>query len=155
MVDVFEIKVGDTVKFRNGQVHTVVKAKIYERDLEGNRFRRFHEIWIDLHNGRTDFTYGNSNGFYYSTGQSAWDIVEHIPNQAEEEPAVEWNYKWVHKDEEPAQYEMTMRDQFAMSALNGLLSNPQCKAFSFSFDAELVVRHSYGFADKMMKAREE
>ena len=135
MVDVFKIKVGDTVKFRNGQVHTVVEATVYEEDWERNQFRRFLEIWIDLDNGRTDFSYGNSNGSCYNVGQSAWDIVEHIPNQGEEEPA---------------QDEMTIRDQFAMSAMSGMLARDRKTPLY-----EDLARWSYNIADAMMKARKE
>ena len=87
--------------------------------------------------------------------------VEHIPNQGEEEPldyepSAEWMAKWGYpdgtiwgsKDEEPAQDEMTMRDQFAMAAMGGMLAKDRRYA---CYDD--MARWSYDIADAMMKAR--
>lgn len=47
----------------------------------------------------------------------------------------------------------TLRDQFAMSALQGILANQQCAPFSYAGDVEQSVRCAYRLADAMMKAR--
>ena len=151
MVDVFKIKKGDTVKFRNGEVHTVTEAII-----SVSKGRR--EITICIERCGKEYCYGYeiSGGLYYSDcrTESDRDIVEHVPG--EYEPSAEWMAKWGYpdgtiwgrKDEEPAQDEMTMRDQFAMSAMSGLVG----KRYSRYED---LARWSYDIADKMMKARKE
>lgn len=183
MVNVFKIKKGDTIKFRNGEVHTVVEAKTYEdygyeygEDWEK---KQFIVIWIDRNIGgrvglgnRVDFTYGNFGGSYYSTGQSAWDIVEikekennmifskkvtalgHQPRKgstslgdwrpspSQQSAAVE--------PTQPAQDEMTLRDQFAMSAMNGILIGDENW---HSTSPKELSELSYVLADEMMKAR--
>lgn len=47
----------------------------------------------------------------------------------------------------------TLRDQFAMSALQGILANQQCAPFSYEGDVEQSVRCAYRLADAMLKAR--
>lgn len=47
----------------------------------------------------------------------------------------------------------TLRDQFAMSALQGLLANQQCAPFSYEGDVEQSVRCAYRLADAMLEAR--
>ena len=47
----------------------------------------------------------------------------------------------------------TLRDQFAMSALQGLCANEQCKPFSFSCDVVGTAKLAYKMADAMMEAR--
>jgi len=55
------------------------------------------------------------------------------------------------KPTQPAQDEMTMRDQFAMAALNGLTGGPMAVDNSARVLAEL----SYLISDQMMEARKE
>ena len=56
--------------------------------------------------------------------------------------------------------EMTMRDKFAMAALNGLLLNPQIakdvvkQKFSARYNQEWHANTAYQFADEMMKRRD-
>lgn len=47
----------------------------------------------------------------------------------------------------------TLRDQFAMSALQGILANQQCTPFSYEGDVEQSVRCAYRLADAMLEAR--
>ena len=47
----------------------------------------------------------------------------------------------------------TLRDQFAMSALQGLLANQQCSPFSYSGNVEQSVICAYRLADAMLEAR--
>ena len=47
----------------------------------------------------------------------------------------------------------TLRDQFAMSALQGILANQQCAPFSYAGDVEKSVRCAYRLADAMLEAR--
>lgn len=47
----------------------------------------------------------------------------------------------------------TLRDQFAMSALQGILANQQCAPFSYAGDVEQSVRCAYHLADAMLEAR--
>lgn len=47
----------------------------------------------------------------------------------------------------------TLRDQFAMSALQGLLANQQCAPFSYEGDVKQSVRCAYRLADAMLEAR--
>lgn len=47
----------------------------------------------------------------------------------------------------------TLRDQFAMSALQGILANQQCAPFSYEGDVEQSVRCAYRLADAMLEAR--
>lgn len=47
----------------------------------------------------------------------------------------------------------TLRDQFAMSALQGILANQQCAPFSYAGDVEQSVRCAYRLADAMLEAR--
>lgn len=47
----------------------------------------------------------------------------------------------------------TLRDQFAMSALQGILANQQCAPFSYEGDIEQSVRCAYRLADAMLEAR--
>lgn len=47
----------------------------------------------------------------------------------------------------------TLRDQFAMSALQGLLANQQCSPFSYEGDVKQSVRCAYRLADTMLEAR--
>ena len=47
----------------------------------------------------------------------------------------------------------TLRDQFAMSALQGIIANQQCAPFSYAGDVEQSVRCAYRLADAMLKAR--
>jgi hypothetical protein len=48
------------------------------------------------------------------------------------------------------QEQMTLRDQFAMAALNGLVAS---NTYSTEHVAEFAARTAYAFADAMMKAR--
>lgn len=47
----------------------------------------------------------------------------------------------------------TLRDQFAMSALQGLLANPQCTPMVMSFEPDALSRRAYRLADAMLEAR--
>lgn len=47
----------------------------------------------------------------------------------------------------------TLRDQFAMSALQGLLANQQCTPMGMSFEPDGLSRHAYRLADAMLEAR--
>ena len=47
----------------------------------------------------------------------------------------------------------TLRDQFAMSALQGLLANQQCATTGMSFDPDYLSRRAYRLADAMLEAR--
>lgn len=47
----------------------------------------------------------------------------------------------------------TLRDQFAMSALQGLLANPQCTPMGMSFEPDVLSRRAYRLADAMLEAR--
>ena len=136
MINVFKIKQGDTIEFRNGEVHTVTEARVYDK---AHHAAQNIELWVERYGKEDCFTYGDSGGLYYtgySDKLSDWDIVEHIPNQGEAE--------------EPTQDEMTMRDQFAMSAMSGMLAN-NIRYASY----ENMARWSYEVADEMMKARKE
>lgn len=208
MVDVFKIKKGDTIKFRNGEVHTVTKAIKYT------------ELWVEQHGCKNCHSYGDFGGHYYSGNKPCnWDIVKHIPRKdnnmidvsnikvgdrvmirkgkwysvqdvaaselSDYSVRITFNdrdgndgnihlshytedgFYWSKKDEhghdivehipnqgeveEPTQDEMTMRDQFAMSAITGLTGGTMAANNSARVLAEL----SYLIADEMMKARKE
>lgn len=47
----------------------------------------------------------------------------------------------------------TLRDQFAMSALQGLLANQQCTPMGMSFEPDVLSRRAYRLADAMLEAR--
>ena len=47
----------------------------------------------------------------------------------------------------------TLRDQFAMSALQGLLANPQCTPMGMSFEPDALSHRAYRLADAMLEAR--
>lgn len=47
----------------------------------------------------------------------------------------------------------TLRDQFAMSALQGLLANQQCRPYGASFEPDYLSRRAYRLADAMLEAR--
>lgn len=47
----------------------------------------------------------------------------------------------------------TLRDQFAMSALQGLLANHQCAPMGMSFEPDYLSRRAYRLADAMLEAR--
>lgn len=47
----------------------------------------------------------------------------------------------------------TLRDQFAMSALQGLLANQQCTPMGMSFEPDYLSRRAYRLADAMLEAR--
>lgn len=47
----------------------------------------------------------------------------------------------------------TLRDQFAMSALQGLLANQQCTPMVMSFEPDVLSRRAYRLADAMLEAR--
>lgn len=49
----------------------------------------------------------------------------------------------------------TIRDYFAAKAMQGLLSNDQCKPFGMSASATDVAKKSYLMADEMLRAREK
>ncbi|WP_323115954.1 hypothetical protein [Klebsiella variicola] len=49
---------------------------------------------------------------------------------------------------------MTLRDYFAAKAMQGLLSNDQCKPFGMSASATDIAKKSYLMADEMLRARE-
>lgn len=130
-VNLFEAEVGDTVIHEDGSKGTI-KEIMKVQMLSG------YDIALDIdhEDGRnTRLNYmQNGGGITHDSSQYIVRVVKPVK-------------------EEPTQDEMTLRDQFAMAALNGLLSNHQCAAFSFSFDAECVAKSSYKIADKMMKAR--
>lgn len=130
-VNLFEAEVGDTVIHKDGSKGTI-KEIMKVQMLSG------YDIALDIdhEDGRnTRLNYmQNGGGITHDSSQYIVRVVKPVK-------------------EEPAQDEMALRDQFAMSALNGLLSNHQCAAFSFSFDPESVAKQSYNIADKMMKAR--
>ncbi|HGN0719328.1 TPA: hypothetical protein ACKRNA_001182 [Proteus mirabilis] len=48
---------------------------------------------------------------------------------------------------------MTLRDYFAAKAMQGMLSNEQCKPFDMSFSEEYHANCAYRMADAMLKAR--
>ena len=50
---------------------------------------------------------------------------------------------------------MTLRDYFAAKAMQGLLSNDQCKPFGMSTSATDIAKKSYLMADEMLRAREK
>ena len=52
--------------------------------------------------------------------------------------------------QQTTQEQMTIRDQFAMAALNGLVAS---NTYSTEHGAEFAARTAYAFADAMMKAR--
>ena len=47
----------------------------------------------------------------------------------------------------------TLRDQFAMSALQGILANQQCAPMGMSFEPDVLSRRAYRLADAMLEAR--
>lgn len=47
----------------------------------------------------------------------------------------------------------TLRDQFAMSALQGVLANQQCTPMGMSFEPDVLSRRAYRLADAMLEAR--
>ena len=47
----------------------------------------------------------------------------------------------------------TLRDQFAMSALQGLLPNHQVAPMGASFSPDILSRRAYRLADAMLEAR--
>lgn len=47
----------------------------------------------------------------------------------------------------------TLRDQFAMSALQGILANQQCAPMGMSFEPDALSRRAYRLADAMLEAR--
>lgn len=47
----------------------------------------------------------------------------------------------------------TLRDHFAMSALQGLLANQQCAPMGMSFEPDYLSRRAYRLADAMLEAR--
>ncbi|HEI8864300.1 hypothetical protein [Morganella morganii] len=49
----------------------------------------------------------------------------------------------------------TIRDYFAAKAMQGLLSNDQCKPFGMSASATDIAKKSYLMADEMLRAREK
>ncbi|EPK3595386.1 TPA: hypothetical protein ACHYRB_002050 [Proteus mirabilis] len=52
-----------------------------------------------------------------------------------------------------AQEGMSLRDYFAAKAMQGMLSNEQCKPFDMSFSEEYHANCAYRMADAMLKAR--
>lgn len=50
---------------------------------------------------------------------------------------------------------MSLRDYFAAKAMQGLLSNDQCKPFGMSASATDIAKKSYLMADEMLRAREK
>lgn len=50
---------------------------------------------------------------------------------------------------------MMLRDYFAAKAMQGVLSNDQCKPFGMSASATDIAKKSYLMADEMLRAREE
>ncbi|MCO4179222.1 hypothetical protein LG195_03090 [Proteus terrae] len=48
---------------------------------------------------------------------------------------------------------MSLRDFFAAKAMQGMLSNEQCKPFDMSFSEEYHANCAYRMADAMLKAR--
>ena len=49
----------------------------------------------------------------------------------------------------------TIRDYFAAKAMQGLLSNDQCKPFGMSASATDIAKKSYLMADEMLRARDK
>lgn len=47
----------------------------------------------------------------------------------------------------------TLRDRFAMSALQGILANQQCTPMGMSFEPDALSRRAYRLADAMLEAR--
>lgn len=47
----------------------------------------------------------------------------------------------------------TLRDQFAMSAMQGILANQQCSPMGMSFEPDYLSRRAYRLADAMLEAR--
>lgn len=47
----------------------------------------------------------------------------------------------------------TLRDQFALSALQGILANQQCTPMGMSFEPDVLSRRAYRLADAMLEAR--
>ena len=50
---------------------------------------------------------------------------------------------------------MALRDYFAAKAMQGLLSNDQCKPFGMSASETDIAERSYLMADEMLRAREK
>ncbi|HHN8344456.1 hypothetical protein [Morganella morganii] len=49
----------------------------------------------------------------------------------------------------------SLRDMFAAKAMQGLLSNDQCKPFGMSASATDIAKKSYLMADEMLRVREK
>lgn len=49
----------------------------------------------------------------------------------------------------------SLRDMFAAKAMQGLLSNDQCKPFGMNASATDIAKKSYLMADEMLRAREK
>ncbi|MEM8183975.1 hypothetical protein Q4R69_19845 [Morganella morganii subsp. sibonii] len=49
----------------------------------------------------------------------------------------------------------SLRDMFAAKAMQGLLSNDQCKPFGMSASATDIAKKSYLMADEMLRARKK
>lgn len=147
VVDVSKFRVGDDVVFRNETTATV--EDIYYYDKRG-------DFGLKLSGFIDRLVYCGANGRQFRFWPDEFDIVKHIPNQVEEyEPSAEWMAKWAYpdgtiwgrKDEEPAQDEMTMRDQFAIAIMSGTVAR------SYVCNEDLA-EFAYDLADEMMKARE-
>ena len=132
MVDVKRIKVGDQILLRSRDVKTVTEVNHRDDDTFPV------SVFWGTSCGMVTYT---RDGFYWDDREENYrDILEIIPAET---------------SEKPAQDKMTLRDQFAMTALSGLLSNHQSAPFSLAFDSEEAAKSSYKIADKMMKVRKE
>jgi len=125
-IDATKIKVGDKIRFRNGDVLTVCDISFNANSV--------YPVVIHWDEGKQyDGCGWTGYGRFCTHAETDLDIVEIIPAET---------------SEETTQDEMTLRDQFAMAALSALLQGASTKAAE-----ESVAKDAYFFADKMMQAR--
>lgn len=145
MVKLVDVKQGDKVIHRDGTYHIVHDLNIMHAML--------YPVEITFDNGRwEEYTY---DGRYYKGAETDEDIVTIVPQHS----CTQHSIQKEPNDGEMAELDrlnnQALRDQFAMSALTGLLANDQTVPQSFSFDASSVAEKSYFIADKMMKVRKK
>ena len=91
-------------------------------------------VLIKLRYGGTTSDFSEASDYVWQVDDSGTDIMEYALDESQDQ-----------KDQEP---QKTLRDEFAMAALTGLLN-----AYAHRYDHEDSVKEAYLIADMMMKAR--
>ena len=91
-------------------------------------------VLIKLRYGGTTSDFSEASDYVWQVDDSGTDIMEYALDESQDQ-----------KDQEP---QKTLRDEFAMAALTGLLFQ-----YSVRYPHEDAIKESYQIADEMMKAR--